>query len=540
VAVGRAAAITGPTHVAAGPQGVAVHADGAVHRLTADGEWLGASGQEHFGLGDMPIDLAWAADGRLVVAGQQPASAVLCDPEGWNCVALATGVLAPLARQFKLLRARDGDAWWITDAPGDALWRLDARGERLEPALVAGTLAGANGMSHDGEGHLWIADTDRRRIVEVVGPGGGPYGTAREHSAVNALTIGQRHYPMALAWGVDGHFWVAQAASFREAEADLVRYHPDDGAVSVVSLPPGAYPTDVAALGPDLLVSDMERFRLYRVSAATGAVEDFGDGAFRGRLESAQARRASLQRLGTVSLALVIAGAVLLIGAAIRLTPRERRWSQVPPALDLDAADAVPAGLKGVHWLERNPGMRWMTSGFEKLFYVLFGLLCLASYLLYAWSCGRVAALDGGLSEADRLGLLLLLICLATAAFIPMIHFAAQALRRRLGTDGERIHLEFEDGRRIVVAPERLAWNDRALLHGRHTFPMQTGRRNWIYAEGEVQDWLAPLLRPENRLNEWQTLKHQWRHRDRAFLAAVGAVAFLGLVYPLARLVTSG
>ena len=345
---------------------------------------------------------------------------------------------------------------------------------------------------------------------------------------------------MALARGADGHFWVAQAASFREAEADLVRYHPENGAVSVVALPPGAYPTDVAALGPDLLVSDMERFRLYRVSAATGAIEAFGDDAFKQVLESAQARRASLQRLGTVSLVLVIAGAVLLIGAAIRLTPRERRWSQVPPALDLDAADRVPAGLKGIHWLETKPGMRWMSTGFEKAFYVLFGLLCLVSYLLYAWSCNRAASLDGGLSEADRLGLLLLLVCLATAAFIPLIHFAAQALRRRLGTDGKRIHLQFEDGRRVAVDPEGLAWNDRALLHGRHTFPMQTGRRNWIYAEGEVQTWLAPLLRPGNRLNEWQTLKHQWRQRDRMILATAGAIAFLGLVTLLTRLLLNG
>jgi hypothetical protein len=237
---------------------------------------------------------------------------------------------------------------------------------------------------------------------------------------------------------------------------------------------------------------------------------------------------------------LVIVGAVLLIGAAIRLTPRERRWSQVPPALDLDAAEAVPAGLKGVHWLERKPSMRWMTHGFEKLFYVLFGLLCLVSYLLYAWSCGRVASLDGGLSEADRLGLLLLLMCLATAAFIPMIHFAARALRRRLGTDGARIHLEFEDGRRIAVEPERLAWNNRAIFHGASTFPMQTGRRNRLYADGEVQTWLAPLLAEDRRLSEWQAMRHQWRHRDRVLMATLGAILFLGFVYLLTRLLLNG
>ncbi len=123
-----------------------------------------------------------------------------------------------------------------------------------------------------------------------------------------------------------------------------------------------------------------------------------------------------------------------------------------------------------------------------------------------------------------------MLACLGAAAFIPMIHFAAGVLRRRIGVDGERIHLEFEDGRRTAVAPKGLAWNDRAIFYGRHTFPMQTGRRNRLYEEGEVQTWLAPMLQPARKLSEWQAMRHQWRHRDRVLMATLGAILFLMLI----------
>jgi hypothetical protein len=183
--------------------------------------------------------------------------------------------------------------------------------------------------------------------------------------------------------------------------------------------------------------------------------------------------------------------------------------------------------------------MRWLTGGLEKAFYVLLGLLCLVSFLLYSWSCGRVSGSSEGVSEADQLGLLLLLVCLATATFIPMIHFAGGALRRRLGADGERIHLEFENGRRVAVAPERLAWNDRAIFYGPHTFPMQTGRKNRLYAEGEVQTWLAPMLGPAQKLSEWQAMRHQWRHRDRVLFATLGAVLCLLLILVLVEFVSA-
>jgi hypothetical protein len=526
-AAGQASSIYGPTHVTAGSRGVFLLFSNELHRFSTQGRWLGSVTIESLGVQESPIDLVALADGRLVIAEQRPARIQICDPANWSCELMGEGFLAALEGQYKVLPSRTGSHWWVTDAPGDTLLRLELKSGNLESVLAPGTLAGANGLAYDGDGRLWIADTDHRRIVELLPAPEGGLVTGREHSAMNALTVGNRHYPMMLEWSGNGHFWVVQAASFAEASADLVLYHPEKGASIVVPLPQDAYPTDLAVAGSSFLVSDMEQFRVYRIDTASRVVEEFGDDAFIGRLGEARSQRAAYERLGMVSLAVTVIGAVLLIVAAIRLTPRGQRWSQVPPALDVAARTEYPSGARGIHWLERNTRTRWLTIGLEKVFYVLFGLLCLVSFLLYSWSCSRVSLSPEGLSEVNRLGVLLLLVCLATATFIPMIHFAGGALRRRLGADGERIHLEFENGRRAAVAPERLAWNDRAIFYGPHTFPMQTGRKNRLYADGEVQTWLAPMLGAAEKLSEWQAIKHQWRHRDRVQLATLGAVLCL-------------
>jgi len=529
--------IFGPTHVAAGPGRVFLYTAGEIHALSGDGKWLGATSLADVGFHDDPIDMRVLDDGRLLIAGQRPAAIRLCDMSNLSCEWLASGQFARIERQFKIHPRSAPGGWLLTDAAGDQVWTLDTATGDLEPALPPSTLAGPNGIALDSQGVPWVADTDHRRLVELVKLPNGRYATGREHSAHNSLTIAQRHYPMMLEWGADERFWVVQASSFSEARADVVVYDREDGAVDVITMPDGAYPTDLAIIGGNVVVTDMDRFRVYRVDTRGGAVSEFGDAVFSDRLSAHSARRASLERLATLSLVVVIIGALVLVAAAIRMTPPDKRWSSTAPALDVQGAAPLDRPLKGIHWLERNPKSRWLAHGFEKLYYVLFGLLCLCAYLLCAWSCGQPLRFEeDGLSTTDRLGLLLLLVCLATASFIPMIHFAAAAFRRRLGTDGRNILLEFENGRRTRVDPSRLAWNDRAVFFDGNTFPLRSGTRHALYVPEELQKWLAPLLIDANRMTEWETLRYQFKNRDRLVLAALGAVLLLITVLLLAKM----
>ncbi|MBT8049655.1 MAG: hypothetical protein KJO70_00540 [Gammaproteobacteria bacterium] len=528
--------ISGPTHVAAGQGRVFLYTAGEIHALSGDGKWLGATSLADVGFSDDPIDMRVLDDGRLLIAGQRPAAVRLCDMSNLSCERLAPGQFARIDRQFKIHPLAAGDGWLLTDAAGDQLWTLDSETGDLEPAVPTRTLAGPNGIALDSQGVPWVADTDHRRLVELLQLPNGGYVTGREHSAHNSLTIAQRHYPMMLEWGADERFWVVQASSFSEARADVVVYDRDEGAVDVITMPDDAYPTDLAVIGRNAVVTDMDRFRVYRIDTRSGAVSEFGDAAFSERLLAHSARRNSLERLGTLSLVVVIIGALALITAAIRMTPPDKRWSSAAPALDVQGAAPFDRPLKGVHWLKQNPKSRWLTHGFERLYYLLFGLLCLCAYLLYAWSCGQPLRFEeDGLSTTDRLGLLLLLVCLATASFIPMIHFAAAAFRRRLGTDGRNILLEFENGRRTNVDPSRLAWNDRAVFFDGKTFPLRSGTRHALYAPEELQKWLAPLLIDAKRMTEWETLRYQFKNRDRLVIAALGAVLLLFTILLLVK-----
>lgn len=258
------------------------------------------------GLDEDPIDLRLLANGELIIAGQQPASLRLCRPESWSCGEIAHGVLAGVKRQFKILPGRLAGQWLLTDSRGDALWEWNEGQLVLQERLPPRTLAGPNGLALDVNGHLWIADTDKRRIVEVVPVEEGWWVTGREHSAVNELTTKERYYPMMLEPASDGRLWVVQAADFAEAQADLVIYEPEQGAVVIVGLRDGAYPTDLAVLGDSVLVSDMERFAVYRVDSETREVSDFGDGRFLDQMVQYQATRQLYGRLGTLSLAVIV------------------------------------------------------------------------------------------------------------------------------------------------------------------------------------------------------------------------------------------
>ena len=60
--------------------------------------------------------------------------------------------------------------------------------------------------------------------------------------------------------------------------------------------------------------------------------------------------------------------------------------------------------------------------------------------------------------------------------------------------------------------------------------PFQTGKRQNIYQQGEVETWLAPLLRQARRLNALQGFKHQWKHRDALLMWSLAAGIILGLL----------
>jgi hypothetical protein len=134
----------------------------------------------------------------------------------------------------------------------------------------------------------------------------------------------------------------------------------------------------------------------------------------------------------------------------------------VSAAFDLlNAPEQVPP-IKGIHWLERDPkterSLRWL----------------------------------------EHLGFIL-----------PVIHFSTRAMKRKLGTDGKRLYIRLTDGRELSADPSQLAYTNRLILYCQYTLPLQGGKQQALYAPGEVDAWIAPLLRQSRKLTEMQALKQQ-------------------------------
>ena len=507
----KAYQFTGPTHIAAGAKHVYVFAAGSMYHLTLAGELLSVIPPETTALDDVPIDLRVLPGGQLLIAEQQPARIRLCDVDSWNCHPLGAAAASVIEYQFKVLPGVSPGELLLTDAHGDTLWKLNDAGGEPQKLLPDGTLAGPNGLAFDDSGRLWVADTDHRKIIELLPAENGSYLPGREHSAMNPLTVGERFYPMLLAPTVDGNLWVTQAADFSKPYSDLVVYDPEEGVQALIDLPDGAYATDIVTLGGAVLVTDLEQFTVYRIQADTLEVGEFGDEAFRRALGQIQERRAYYDRLGNWSLAAMILFAALMIPAAIRATPKERRWTPAPAAFDFSNVPEQVPPIKGIHWLERDPKIERSLKWLEHLGFIGFILMIAGAFALYAWVRTQAGPDPGEeqLAKLNELGITLLLSGLLGALILPAIHFSTRVLKRKLGTDGRRLYIRLTDGRELSVDPSQLAYTNRIILYRQYTLPLQGGKQQPLYAPGEVETWLAPLLRQSRKLTEMQALKHQ-------------------------------
>ena len=524
---------TGPTHITAGEDHIYLFAAGDIFRLSHSGELLGVTSPARTGLNDDPIDLRVLADGQLLIAEQRPASIRTCRVDDWDCRPLGLAAGPIVQKQFKVMPVHSSDDLLLTDASGDTLWRLTPDDAEPRELLPAGTLSGPNDLVFDDDGNLWVADTDHRRIVELLPAGDGTFTTGREHSAVNSLTVGERFYPMMLARSMDNKLWVVQAAEFSKPLADLVVYDPEKGAQKRIVMPAGAYPTDVVTVDNALLVTDLEHFVVYRVDAVTGEVSEFGDPAFRHKLAQIRENRQVYNRLGTGSLAAMVLFAALMILAAIYATPKEKRWTRPASPLDPDQAPAQVPRTGEVHWLERDPKIERSLKRLELLGFILPVTLAALTLALYLWmwiSLGPSPEMEAKLNE---LGIVLLLLILSLLLSIPFIRITLRAMKHKLGTDGKRLYIRLAEGRELAVDFAQLAYTDRAIVYRQYKLPLLNPKHQSLYAEGEVETWLAPLLRQSRRLTAMQAVRQEWKNNAGKLLWLLIALLPLLLVYLL-------
>jgi len=516
----KAASYTGPTHIAADGKQVYLFASDELYHLSAGGRLLEQLPISVAGLEDVPIDLRITEDGDLLIASQRPADIQICNPKTWACRALEFPSNHRPQRQFKVLWPGGQYRLIFTDALGDGLWGQALESTFLQQLLPQGALAGPNDLAFDDQDHLWVADTDHRRIVELVHLANDQWEVARVHSAMNDLTRKKRHYPMMLVFGSDGNMWVTQTAEWSEGSGDLVIYHPDQGAIEQVSLPGSIFATDIATSGDDLLVTDLETHTVYRVDTKTHETTVFGDEQFIQAMGGLKQRAQYFTRMSTMAMAGVVVFAVLMLIAAIKATPRDKRWTPLPGRLDLSSNQGPLPPVKGVYWLKREKKIQRFLNFTHKMGYLGVIVVFLGLALMFIWVQTQTAAISDEqlASFSSILIVVALMVSVMAGLAIPLLIHGSAALKNRLGTDGKHILIRLHDGRELRVEPEELFYTDRAILYRKYTLTLQSGKLQKLYQEGELETWIAPLMADGRKLNEWEGLKHQWKYRNPLLL----------------------
>ena len=506
----------GPDHIAVGQDRVYVHVNGELFVLSAQGKTLERKRIEPLIQDNSLIDLRVMQDGRLLLAKQQPAGVNLCDPVGWQCTPVGKSATAKVRAQFKALVDESSNRMFIADFAANRVWLQSLADGEAHPLDTKTSLNYLNDIALDPSGRLWVADSGHRRIVALERKEDGAWEEARSFDARNRLAREGRDWPMMLAMAPDGNWWVTQPTSLG-GQGDLLVYHPENGVQSRIELPGDAYPTDVASAGTAMLVTDMDRFKIYQVDVSTHAVSEFGDAAFRQEMSQAAERKGRYLAYVDQSVIGMVAFGILMIVAAFWASPKEERRLVPPPAAVLKASDAPAPSLKEIYWLRRHPKteriLRWQKPLAYMVPLVMIAMTG-AMYFVFIGAADTSSLTPEKLAKMDQIKMMLLVMAFFTASLPILVNTAMRNLNHRLGTDGQRLFIKLATGRQISLAPEQLVYSARQLAYQAYVFPIQTGKGQPLYDDGEINTYIAPLLVRARKLGAWEMFRYQLAQRE--------------------------
>jgi len=490
----------GPDHMTAGDGKVYISANGNLFVLTDIGDTLLQHTREQLDLQGDVTDLRMMPDGRLLIAERRPARIRLCNTANWACQPVSVPHLErKLSNQFKVLPDPDGNTLYVTDSTRKGpLYKLDIAAGTLVP-ILEGELSYANDIQWSPDGLLWVADSGHHRIVQLKLKGGRAQLTGFPFSARNRASYENRTWPMMLQYLPGGEWAVTQPTS-HGGRADILIYKDAQTPERRLPLDDRLDPTDLVVANGWLVASDIQGYALYSIDTNTGASQRWGDRTVNAWLDHQKSRYRFFQRWTDGGMVVMILTAPFMLLGGYLGTPKSRRDALLHAGrivrLQPSTADLPP--MSSVYWLKRrrkaDTVVRFLAPAITVLMLALLGALGYAMQFVSAT-----------LPPEKQAELLNVFLATAIAAFgaLPIVYLNMRMLRGHLGTDGLRVVVRYPNGDQVSAPINQMVYSANLLRFGRHTVSVGGRQRQALYEPGELETYIAPLLRKGKKVNEF-------------------------------------
>ncbi len=411
-----------------------------------------------------------------------------------------------LAAAFGLYIDPSSDAVYISDTTRHVLRKFSADGDVLGEA-GSGFRFPNQLLVHDGR--LYVADTNNHRI-RIVDPGTESFG--QEISSVDVVPASarksQQTWPSHFA-RIGDTWWINNMRSSM-SDGGIYIFDQDWAFQRKVDLPNGADPIAIMAFGSDVLVSDWNNDRVYRLTTTGQLTGDFLSFGLQGLVAESVALRWQYQTyawLAVVAFFLVIV-ALIIKGLATPVAdgpdqsaPNQKRLTRRPDEMLWIEPDTK--AVRKIHRAIRLSGL------------CVFGLISLLAYL--------VIGLDSPLIYLTFvppiIGLALVVLLLSRVSRI--------SINTAIGLCGNQITLRDHDDHEKTFAIQDIIYDkvtiaspDMAVFLGRPQMP--------LYDREILKTEILPALAEAKAVSTWEMQKTLLRMRHPQ--GVLNLVIFFGVL----------
>ena len=392
--------------------------------------------------------------------------------------------LTDFPRSFYLYIDGPSQHVYIADTGRHQLWLLDSEGHLI--AKRGGFKFPNQLMIKDDA--LWVADTNHHQI-RMLQADVAQFGEVMSHHDV--FLKSPHIWPFAFA-PVNNQWWVLLADNGM-ANARLAIYDAKWEFIRTLPLAEDADPVALTVVNDRVMIVDNRHFRIYQFDVQANALPDFTPAGIDHKLRALKATAKQWKLYSHMALAAFFVTFAIAFAFALRQHYADKREEQSQTSSQT-VRPPVPKELIGGIWVK--PKLFLLISPYLAL--LLPGLL---SYLV--------------ISSKKPIDIDVFVTIAAFSVFAILIAIPMRRLiNRELRFFPDRVEVITCAKKHYTTSHKDLLWSTRAILVGEVTIPLGKQGGASIYPTKMLERYLRPFLLPENKLNDRQMMRYQWKSED--------------------------